>query len=243
MNLESRNYILLLLLGCEEYMEAYIKVLESHPLFKGTSIPMNEILTELKCKIKKYKKDEYIILAGDTITSFGILLDGEARIIREDIMGNCVIIADLMKGEIFAETFVCADVKFSPVSVISEKDCKVLWIFLDGIKSEVLNKIGTGQIIMGNLLKLLAAKNLHLNRKMEILSKRTIREKFMAYLNFLAQDNQSPTFILPLNRNELALYLCVDRSALSREIMKLKNEEIIIFQKEYITILKEAIEN
>lgn len=221
-------------------MEDYLKILENHPLFNGINNHMEQILSELNYKIRRYERDEYIILTGDAITSFGILLTGEARILREDIMGNCVIIADLQKGEIFAETFVCADIKESPVSVLAEERCTVFWIPLSGIKSGSLDEAGVGQIIMGNLLKLLAGKNLHLNRKMEILSKRSIREKFMTYLNFLAQENHSTTFILPLNRNELAQYLCVDRSALSREIMKLKKEEMLSFEKEYVTILKET---
>jgi CRP-like cAMP-binding protein len=222
-------------------VEDYLKILENHPLFKGTNMQMDQVLSELKYKIKKYNKEEYIILTGDTITSFGILLSGEARIIREDLMGNCVIISDLVKGEIFAETFVCADVKESPVSVIAEESCTVFWISIPGIRSSSLNEVGIiGQIIMVNLLKLLAGKNLLLNRKMEILSKRSIREKLMTYLNFLAKENHSPTFVLPLNRNELAQYLCVDRSALSREIMKLKKEEVLSFQRDSsVTILKE----
>ncbi len=218
-------------------MEDYLKILEKHPLFSGIDIEIDQVLSELKYTVKKYTKEEYIILSGDRITSIGILLSGKARIIREDLMGNSVIIADLDKGEIFAETFVCADVRESPVSVIAEENCRVFWLSLGGIKNGTLNK--GGYVIMGNLLKLLAGKNLHLNRKMEILSKRSIREKFMTYLNFLAQENHSTRFILPLNRNELARYLCVDRSALSREIMKLKKEEVLSFQKDYVTLLKE----
>lgn len=220
-------------------VEDFLKILEKHPLFKGMNTEMDQVLSELKYTVKKYNKDEYIILSGDIISSFGILLSGKARIIREDLMGNSVIIADLDKGEIFAETFVCADVKESPVSVVAEESCRVFWISLLGIKSGTLDKAGISNIIMGNLLRLLAGKNLNLNRKMEILSKRSIREKFMTYLNFLASENHSYKFILPLNRNELARYLCVDRSALSREIMKLKQEEVISFHKDYIILLKE----
>lgn len=220
-------------------MEAYFSKLANHPLFKGIPANLEEVLSDLNYKLRKYEKDEYMILTGDAITSIGILIQGGARIIREDIMGNSVIIASLHPGEIFAETFVCAGVMSSPVSVLAEESCTVVWIPLAGIINDSMGEDSIRYYIMTNLLKLLAGKNLYLNRKMEILSKRSIKEKFITYINFLAEENQSLSFFLPLNRNELAQYLCVDRSALSREIMKLKKEEIISFEKNKITILVE----
>lgn len=221
-------------------MEEYVKILNNHPLFKGIAMEMSQVLTHLDYKIRRYEKDEYLILTGDTITSMGILIQGEARIIREEIMGNSVIIASLHEGEIFAETFVCAQVVKSPVSVLAEENCTVIWLPFDVIMNDTVDKHGIKQNIMANLLKLFAAKNLYLNKKIDILSKKSIREKFITYLNFLAKENHSTSFRLELNRNELAQYLCVDRSALSRELMRLKKEGIISLDKNNITIFNEA---
>lgn len=221
-------------------MEEYLQILKNHPLFKGISMEMKQVLTDLDYKIKRYKKDEYMILTGDTITSMGILMEGEARIIREEIMGNSVIIATLHQGEIFAETFVCAQVVRSPVSVLAEINSTVIWLPLGVIMNDTVDKHGLKQNIMANLLKLFAAKNLYLNKKIDILSKKSIREKFMTYLNFLAKENHSTTVQLELNRNELAQYLSVDRSALSRELMKLKNEGIISLDKNNISIIRDT---
>lgn len=213
-------------------MEKDMKILDKVSIFKGFTV--NEIKTIIEClngKIRSYGKNESIVLAGDKLTSLGIVLSGNIQISREDIMGNRMIVAGLFEGEIFGETFASAGVEESPVSIYALMPAKVLWLSINRIVSPCSSVCGFHSRLIRNLLQLIATKNMFLSERMNILSKRTIREKIMSYLVSQAGGRISSGFEIPLNRNELADYLCIDRSAMSRELGKLKDEGIIKFHK------------
>ena len=219
-------------------MNEDFKLLNQVSLFKGIdSVDMSNIIKCLDGKVKEYPRSQLIIRVGDKITSLGIVLVGKVQIIREDIKGNRMIVAKLEAGEVFAETFACAAVEASPVSVLVSEDCKILWIPIEQIVSNCSSTCSFHSRLIMNLLQLLARKNLYLNNKMELLSKRSIRDKIMAYLFSQAEQHNASSFEIPLNRNELADYLCIDRSALSRELSKLREEGVIEYWKNYFNIL------
>lgn len=209
-----------------------IKILERVSLFRG--IEQDNLSGMLSCLgvVKKYYlKNQSIIHAGEEVTSLGIVLDGQVQIVKDDILGNRMIVAGLLAGDIFAETIVCAGLKESPVDVYACDNCSVLWVSIKRIITTCSNSCSFHNRLILNILELLATKNLYLNNKMEFLAKRTIREKIMTYLSFQKEMNQSSSFVIPLNRNEMADYLCVDRSALSRELSKLREEGAIEYNK------------
>ncbi len=219
-------------------MDQEFAILRQVSLFNGIEeAGIQEILECLDSHVKEYNKNRTIILTGSEITSLGIVLKGSVQVIREDIMGNRMIVASLGEGEIFGETFACAGILESPVSVIAAEPCRILRISIKRIVAPSSEACSFHSNLITNLLQLLARKNLYLNNKMELLSKRTIREKIMAYLSAEAENHHSSSFEITLNRNEMADYLCIDRSALSREISRLKEEGIVECRKNYFKIL------
>jgi CRP-like cAMP-binding protein len=219
-------------------MKEDYKILKQVSLFQGILAEEHKpILDCLGAVEKTYTKNQAIILAGDEITSLGIIIIGSVQVIREDIIGNRMIVAKLEEGEIFGETLASAGVEASPVSVFASEPCKIIWILIQRIVTPCNNVCEFHSSLLTNLLKLLARKNIYLNNKMELLSKRTIREKIMGYLDLQMEGKNSKSIEIPLNRNDLADYLCIDRSAMSRELSKLKEEGIIDYYKNYFKIL------
>lgn len=215
-----------------------LDILNKCKLFDGVN--ENDIPKMLKCldAVKKnYLKNQIIFNEGDKAGVFGVILSGNVQIVKDDYYGNRNILAVAENGELFAEAYACAGVDTLPVSVITVSDCKILMI--------CINKIMTAEmpckfhsIIMNNLLKIVSEKNIHLNEKSEIMSKRTTQDKLIAYLSAYAKKYGSNKFDIPLNRQQLADYLCVERSAMSAEISKLKNAGKIECTKNHFKLLK-----
>ncbi len=213
-------------------MENYLEVLKSVKLFQG--IDEKDLEKVVKClggRTKKFLKDEEIFSVGDKISDIGIILSGEIQILKEDYLGNRNILTSLKAGEIFAEAFVSSGLTKIPVTVLGKTKGEVLYINYQQILNPCSATCNFCNILTKNMLQLLARKNIILTEKIDILSKRTTREKILAYLESVSmtlQDKKGEDlklFFIDYNRQELADYLNVDRSALSREISKLSKED------------------
>lgn len=216
----------------------YLNILNKCKLFDGVN--ENDIPKMLKCLDaveKSYLKNQIIFSEGDKAGVFGVILSGDVQIVKDDYYGNRNILAIVENGELFAEAYACAGVDNLPVSVIAVSDCKILVISINKIlTAEIPCKFHN--IIMNNLLKIVSAKNILLNEKAEITSKRTTQDKLMAYLSAYAKKYGSNEFDIPLNRQQLADYLCVERSAMSAEIGKLKSAGKIACTKNHFKLLE-----
>ncbi|MDR1195109.1 MAG: Crp/Fnr family transcriptional regulator [Endomicrobium sp.] len=179
----------------------------------------------------KFRKGAIIINAGEAVYNIGIVLNGSVQIMKEDFDGARSIIAQLYPSAIFGEALAAAGVKKSPVAVFASSNCEILFIPF----SKIINMRGkSGKIhskIISNMLKILAGKNIFLNNKIEHLSKRSIREKLLSYLKEESRRYNLKEFTIPFNRNELADYLFLDRSAMSRELGKMRDDGLIEFDK------------
>lgn len=207
-------------------------------LFQG--IKGEEIEAMLKClnaKVKVYKKDDFIYHEGQKIQNIGVILSGSVQIIKEDFYGNRNILSRLVQSEAFGESFACADIAALPVNVIAAEDCSVLFLNCRKITDTCTSTCSFHKQIIYNLLCDIATKNIAFQQKIEITSKRTTREKLMTYLTVQARLHQSNSFTIPYNRQELADYLEVDRSAMSAEISRLKKEGLIDCRRSEFTIL------
>ncbi len=205
-------------------MEKFIDVLKRCPLFYG--MDSDELLRTAKrlgARVVSVRKEQTVLSEGEPPEYVGIVLSGAVRIVREDYYGNRSILAELSPTHIFAESFVCAGAARLPVSAAAAEDGSVM--LLDG------KKVLADGRLAGNLLKISAEKNLLLNRKIEIISKRTIREKLMTYLSYQAEEHGSDEFTVPYDRQSLADYLETERSALSAEISRLRKEGVIECQR------------
>jgi len=207
-------------------------------LFQG--IHFDDLLKILNClsaKTVSYKKNEIILLAGDVVNIVGWVMSGCVRVIREDIKGEAGILAELPAPNLFCEVFACAELEHSPISIVASEDCEVLLMDYKRIPQPCNTACHYHNQLIINLLRAVARKSMLLNQKVEVLSKRTIREKILSFLD--THRNGSRTVTIPYNREEVARYLCIDRSALSRELCKMRDEGLIRFNRNVFEMLQE----
>ena len=221
-------------------MKKFFSVLRKCPLFQGvTEDDLTAMLGCLEAKVVHFTARETILSEGEPVRFIGVILSGSARIVQMDYFGNRSIVAGIEPSELFAESFACAGVLELPVQVVAnEDDTAVLWIDPLRITQPCGKDCGFHRELLGNLLKIVAAKNLIFHQKVEILSKRTTREKLMAYLLMQAKKNHGNSFVIPFDRQELADYLGVDRSGLSTEISKLRREGILNCERNHFELLQ-----
>ena len=219
-------------------MNLYLSVLKNSPLFKGIAEKnINDILKCLSSYTKTYEKDEYIFNNGDYIAHIGLVLYGSIYIIKEDFWGNRSIISKFSAGDIFAETYACLNTEPLGVSVVSAEKVEVMFLDIKEIMS-LSSHCKFHPIIMGNLLNIVSAKNLILSRKIDHITKRSTRGKILSYLSSQSILNSKDAFEIPFNRQQLADYLSVDRSAMSKELSLLQREGILEFKKNKFRLLK-----
>ena len=222
----------------EQTMEKISETLQKNELFAG--LPDGEVESVLSCLgyfVKKYPKNDMVWNAGDKTDSFGIVVSGQVHVIREDYFGKRSIVAAIGPGGIFGEAFVCAGVKAVPVAVAAERESEVLFLNIDKILTSCGNACAFHSTLIKRLVRLLARKNIQLNQKTDFLSRRTTREKLGAYLLSQYSRQETNPFLVDLNRTERADYLSVDRSAMSRELSRLKAEGVIDYWKNSFQIL------
>ena len=215
------------------------KLLEQCALFEDIHpedrVPM---LGCLGAKVLSTIKNQFIFQEGDPAHYLGIVLTGSVQVMREDYYGNRSILARIGPGGLFGESFACTGVAALPVSVVSVEDSTVLLIDSRRITTPCSNACGFHSQMIFNMMKVVSRKNLMLNQKLEIISKRTTREKLMAYLLHQAKLHGSDTFTIPYDRQALADYLEVERSAMSAEISKLRRDGIIDSSRSTFRLLK-----
>lgn len=207
-------------------------------IFEG--IKKEDFPNMLKCLgsyQKSYSKNEIIFLESQDIQSIGIILSGTVHMIKEDASGNKTLIICMKMGELFGETFACANNTSTHVSFVAASSCKVLFIpFYKVINSCTLACTFHHRLIE-NMVRLISKKNLMLMNKVEIVSKKTLRDKILCYLAIESENFKSNKFTIPLGRVELAEYLCADRSALTRELSSMQNDGLITYNKNTFTLL------
>ncbi|MDR2947249.1 MAG: Crp/Fnr family transcriptional regulator [Candidatus Adiutrix sp.] len=211
-------------------MKKIFEAVKNNPLFEGIAFSdFSKMLDCLSAKTAVYQKGSVALLSGDSVDFVGFIISGGVHIIQEDRDGRAAILTELGVSEVFGEVFACAGVAHSPVTVRASEDAEILLMDYKRIITSCASTCPFHARLIKNMLKLSARKTLALNQKIEILSKRTTREKLQCF--FDRQRGSAKKFTIPYNREELAHYLCVDRSAMSSELCKMRNEGLISFQK------------
>lgn len=204
------------------------------PLFAGIAeYELPGLLERLEAAAESYKKDERIFWEGRRAEAAGIILSGGVHIVREDCGGNRSVIALLRASQMFGEACAFAGTGRFPVNAIAAGNSEILLI----PARKVLALSGEDPRILQNLLGIIARKNLLLQEKIEFLSIRTTKEKLMAYLSAQAKAQGSRQFTIPYDRQALADYLGVERSAMSAELGKLRAEGRIRFKRSRFELL------
>ena len=209
-------------------MEKYSEILSAAPLFSGIDpADLQSMLGCLSAKVMTVAKGDPVFLEGEPAGFVGLVLEGSVQLVRDDFYGNRSVLGHGAPGDIFAEAYACADVATMPVSAYALSDCK--WMRLDCRKMLTVcsNSCGFHNRLVKNLLGITARRNLQLSAKIQFMSQKTTRQKLMAYLSQQAKIQGSAAFTIPFQRQALADYLGVERSAMSAELSKLRQEGIL----------------
>ena len=216
------------------YTPNYLEI----PLFQGLDREeINEVLQKFHGLIKHFPKSDYIYLAGDCVENLCVVLEGTVQMIKEYIWGEKAIIANLGAGSVFAENFLGKLGDRSVVSYFVASDSEILMLPLGRMLFDSNTSSKASQRLMCNIVSILADNNTRLIEKTEILCKKTLRSKILAYLEQEARNQGCRHFTIPFNRTDLANYLDADRSALTRELARMKEEGIIDYNKNTFVIL------
>ena len=184
-----------------------------------------------------YQKGEVIAFEDETINHVGVVLEGAVDMIKEDVWGNRTMLLRTYCSDIFGETFACGEDALSVVTFVAAENCKVMFLSFCRVMHTCTNACAFHQTLIENMVRIIARKNRELMRKIEVVSKKTLREKILSYLSIQSQAQGSRSFEIPLGRMEWAEYLCADRSALTRELVKMKAEGLIDYQRNFFEIL------
>ncbi len=218
-------------------MEKNFQQLHKCPLFAG--IDEKDLFTLLSCLSateKHYHKNEYIFMPGDRADKMGIVLEGKVHVVQEDFWGNRTILTSVSSGGLFGEAFASAEIAQLPLGVIAVEEVKSLLINYRKIIDTCPSVCSFHSEVIRNMLRILAQKNLILTQKIDHISKKTIAEKLQSYLSFQAHLQGSSEFDIPFSRQELAEYLNVDRSALSRELSRMQQQGLLNYHKSHFQL-------
>ena len=205
-----------------------MQLLSRSPLFRGAGESgIGEMLSCLGAEERSYEKEEMIYRAGNTVTSLGVVMHGSVMIVNDDLWGNRSIL-DRVPGEKLL------------VDVFAAEVTEVLFLNVGKMLSQCPNSCGHHTQLIRNLLAISAQKNLQLSRRIFNTSSKSIRGRLLSYLSDQAVKNESERFDIPFNRQQLADYLGVDRSALSAELGKMKREGLLEFRKNHFHLYEEV---
>ena len=218
-------------------MKDYLSVIRSSQLFSGVS--EEEVIAMLSClkaERKDFPKDAFLLRAGDTAESIGLVLSGSVLVIQEDIWGNRNILSKAGPGQTFAAAFACAPGSRLNVSVVAETPVTAMFLNVKRILTVCPSACTHHSRIIRNLLGELAGKNLMLSEKVSHMGQRTTRAKLMSYLSAQAQAHGAYEFDIPFSRQQLADYLAVERSGLSVELCKMRDAGLLEFHKSHFVL-------
>lgn len=219
-------------------MQLNFKQLTSLPIFRG--IRNDDLPAMLNCLgsfQKQYKKGEIILLESNRVRSVGIILSGIVHMVKEDEDGDHTLLVTMKQEELFGESFSCGSFPDSRVSFVAATPCLVLFLPFRKILHTCTMSCSFHHRLIENMVRLISNKNVQLIHKIEIISKKTLREKIMAFLQQQAIEQGRRQFSIPLGRLELAEYLCADRSALTRELSSMQKDGLIVYEKNTFRLL------
>lgn len=219
-------------------MEKYIATLKQSQMFSG--VGEDEISSMLHClqaRLHTYKKGEYVFRQGEPIDNITILVEGKLLVQRDDFWGNRSIVNVISVGEMFGEAYIGPDSGAILNDVIAQEDSVVIFFDVQRILTTCPSACKFHSMVIKNLFFAISEKNRKLVQKIGHMSKRSIRTKLISYLSDEAKRQNSSSFIIPFNRQQLADFLSVDRSAMSNELCKMRDEGLLTFHKNKFHLL------
>lgn len=207
-------------------------------LFRNMNLDeVKDLLSKLNMLTKHVQKNDYIYLAGDLIENLCVVVNGAVQVVREDAEGEKSIVGALTTGEIFAENHFAARDKVSSVSYLATETSDILLMPFCRMTLSVLSDVNLYSKFFTNMVSIVAEHNNELIEKVDILGKKSLRGKIMTYLEQQAAAKQSNKFEISFSRTDMANYLDADRSAMTRELARMRDEGLIDFNKHMFAIL------
>ena len=208
-------------------------------LFRGISAAeIQEMLSCLRADRKTYRRGETILQAGNTVTAIGLVLSGSVSIENDDAWGNRSILDSVQPGQVFAETYACVPGEPLMISAVAAEPSEILFLDTGRIQSVCSNACSFHNKLVRNLLAIASQKNLNLSRRIFHTSSKSIRGRLLSYLSYQALQHGSREFEIPFNRQQLADYLSVDRSALSNELSKMQRDGLLLTDRRHFSLLQ-----
>ena len=219
-------------------MKEYIPILTKTKLFVGANeVEISAMLSCLQARVQTYKKGEYVFQQGEKLDTITVLVEGCRHIQRDDYWGNRSIMNVIGVGEMFGEAYVTPESGALLNDVIAVEDSIVLFFDVKRTLTTCTSACRFHAMVVQNLFFAISEKNLKLVQKLGHMAKRSTREKLMSYLSEEAKKQNSATFEIPFNRQQLADFLSVDRSAMSNELCKMRDAGLLTFEKKRFTLL------
>ena len=221
-----------------DFMKKYIPTLKRTKLFAG--VADEEICAMLSCldaRLHTYKKGEYVLRQGEHLNCITVLVNGELHIQRDDYWGNRAIVNRIAVGEMFGEAYIAPESGALLNDVVAVEDSAVIFFNVRRIITVCSSACRFHSMVVQNLFFAISEKNRTLVQKLGHISKRTTREKLISYLSEEAKRHNSASFTIPFNRQQLADFLSVDRSAMSNELCKMRDEGMLEFEKNQFKLL------
>ena len=208
------------------------------PLFNGINDSnLKHMLACLKIKEVRYTQDQLICSYNDKTNVLGVLLVGKAYIKKLDREGNYTILETLTKNSVFSDKFAYTATDLNCIEIYASEPTTVMFIDFDSVFKRCPKACNHHSQLVLNLMQMIIDKSKTLSLRVELLSNKTIKDKILSYCSIMVHSLESNTFILPMSYTTFAEYLCVDRSAMMRELKKLNDLGILAVNKKQITVL------
>ena len=219
-------------------MKKYIKILKKSRIFAGVSEDETEaMLSCLNARVRSFKKGEYVLRQGEMISDILILVEGSLHVQREDYWGNLSILSHVDVGEMFGEAYVAPESGSLMNDVVAVEDSTVMLFDVRRIVTTCPSACRFHSLVVQNMFFAISEKNRRLVGKLGHMSRRTTREKLISYLSEESQKQRSSSFMIPFTRQQLADYLSVDRSAMSSELCRMRDDGLIEFERSRFKLL------
>lgn len=220
-------------------MEKFLPVFSRTRLFFGlTEEEIRGMLACLAVTVKHYERGSYLLNAGDVSPAIGLVLSGEVHLTREDFWGNHDILTVVREGDTFAEASALVGSRPLLFGAVAAEPTEVVFVPVNRLLRTCSTNVGCQSLVIENLLAIVAERNLLYERKCGHLSHRTTREKLLSFLSEQSAEQKSAVFTIPFNRQELADYLSVDRSAMSAELSRMQADGLLRYEKSKFHLLK-----
>ena len=223
-------------IGVNSYMN--IDLIKNTIIFHGMNDDeISASLQYLQASERTFKKGDTILHAGDTTENMGLVLEGSVTIESDDMWGNRTILSNAEAGQFFAETYALLSSEPMLVNVTANKDCRILFLRIGSLKRLQNDMEQWKMKFISNMLIISSHKNLTLTGRSFHTAPKTIRGRVMSYLNSVSIQKHSNDFCIPFDRQQLADYLNLERTALSKELGRMKQDRLIDYHKNHFKII------